>query len=134
MATDPLLLGRIQSFLITQRGITDAVSLVDFEISETAGVTAITMWAARLGPMPTAQQLSAVSDAEASLQITKDVQRAAQRGVDAFPIVQRAIILTLIDETNRLRAALRGLGVTGLPDVSTQTAITAVRTKAGTLS
>lgn len=60
-------------------------------------------------------------------------QLTAQAAIDSLPLVERAIILTLIDETNRLRAALRGLGVANLPDVSVQTAMSAVRNKAGTL-
>ena len=61
-------------------------------------------------------------------------QQIAQRIVDGWPIEYRALVLALIDETNRLRAALRGLGVAGLPDVTPVQAITAIRNKAGTLS
>lgn len=60
-------------------------------------------------------------------------QRTAQAIIDNMPILEKAIILTLLDETNRLRAALRGSGVTGLPNIDTQTMIGAVRTKAGSL-
>ena len=61
-------------------------------------------------------------------------QQIAQRIVDGWPIEYRALVLALIDETNRLRAALRGLGVAGLPDVTPAQALTAIRTKAGALT
>lgn len=60
-------------------------------------------------------------------------QTAAQNVIDNMPIFEKAIILTILDETNRLRTALRGLGVTGLPNIDVQTMIGAVRTKAGSL-
>ena len=61
-------------------------------------------------------------------------QSVAQAEIDAWPIAQKALALALIDETNRLRAALRGLGVANLPDVSVAAALAAVRAKAGTLT
>lgn len=75
----------------------------------------------------TAQQISDVQAA-----VTNTVGKALMPP-SAIPFLEKTVILTLIDETNRLRAALRGLGVTGLPDVTTQMAISAWRTKVGTL-
>lgn len=67
-------------------------------------------------------------------------QTLAQAQIDAWiaagspdVLALKALVLALIDETNRLRAALRGLGVANLPDVTGTAALNAIRTKAGTL-
>lgn len=80
----------------------------------------------------TANQITAAQNAIESAPAASP-QLAAQALVDTMPIFEKAIILTILDETNRLRAALRGLGVTGLPNIDVQTMIGAVRTKAGNL-
>lgn len=129
MAVDSLLFGRIQSFLITQRGINDAISLIDFEISEIDDVSVITRWASRLGVKPTTAQLLAVSDVEATSQITKSTQRSAQSIIDSYPIEIKALILALIDQINVLRSKLSP----PLVDITPAQAITAIRNKAGTL-
>lgn len=55
-------------------------------------------------------------------------QLAAQRRVDELPIEFRALVLTLVDQINVLRAALE------MPQVTPAQAISAIRAKAGTLS
>lgn len=67
-------------------------------------------------------------------------QTLAQAAIDGWiaagspdALALKALVLALIDETNRLRAALRGLGVANLPDVTPVQALNAVRSKAGTL-
>lgn len=57
----------------------------------------------------------------------------AQRLIDAMSIYDKARDLELINQLNILRAALRSLGVTGLPDITAAQAITAIRNRAATL-
>jgi hypothetical protein len=57
----------------------------------------------------------------------------AQRAVDAWPLDVEALALALIDETNRLRAALTVLGAPNLPQVLPAQALAAIRAKASTL-
>jgi len=57
----------------------------------------------------------------------------AQLAVDAIPLVIKALALALIDETNRLRAALTVLGAPGLPPITIPQALAAIRAKAGLL-
>lgn len=54
-------------------------------------------------------------------------QSVAQARIDNFPIIDKAIILTIIDEINILRVAA------GLPARTVNQAITAIRNKAATL-
>lgn len=56
-------------------------------------------------------------------------QLTAQRAIDSFPIEYRALVLTLIDQLNVIRAALPS----PLPPITPAQAIAAIRTKAGTL-
>ena len=66
---------------------------------------------------------------DAAAQTARD-QRDAQGQIDSLPVFQRAIILTLLDQINVLRA---GLPVP-LPAVTPAQALAAIRTKAGTLT
>ena len=61
------------------------------------------------------------------------VRGDAQRQVDAFPNALQAVVLALIDQLNVIRGDLRGLGVTGRPDITPAQALAAIRAKAGTL-
>jgi hypothetical protein len=56
-------------------------------------------------------------------------QLTAQAIIDKMPIFEKAIILALIDQLNVIRSKLSP----PLPDITTQQAIEAVRTKAGQL-
>ena len=60
-------------------------------------------------------------------------QLEAQRFVDAMSIYDKARDLVTIDQLNVLRAKLRALGATGIPDITPAQAIQAIRDKAGTL-
>lgn len=57
-------------------------------------------------------------------------QLSAQAAVDAYPIELRALLLTLLDEINRLRTQ----PTTVFGTITVQQALDAVRNKAGTLS
>lgn len=56
-------------------------------------------------------------------------QTDAQNAIDALGILDKAILLTIIDQLNVIRAALTA----PLPDITVPQAIAAVRAKAGTL-
>lgn len=56
-------------------------------------------------------------------------QLDAQAAIDALPILEKAIVLAIIDQLNVIRAAL----ATPLPAITPAQAISAVRAKAGTL-
>jgi hypothetical protein len=89
-------------------------------------------WYAKKAAAWTAGDLTAV---QLALDTTtaRTARTDAQQQIDGWPIEFRALCLALIDETNRLRGALRGLGVAALPDVTPAQAIAAIRAKAGTL-
>ena len=57
-------------------------------------------------------------------------QKTAQREIDAMPIATKALLLTLLDEINRLRTQ----PLTIFTDVTPAQALAAVRTKAGQIS
>lgn len=75
------------------------------------------------GPQITAAQ-NAIDTAPA---VT--LQTVAQAEIDAWPIVQRALVLALIDQLNVIRSKLSP----ALPDITPAAALAAVRAKAGTL-
>lgn len=58
-------------------------------------------------------------------------QLAAQTYIDNLPVFDRARCEMELAEFNRLRAALRGLGVAGLPDLTLADVVAAWRAKAG---
>lgn len=58
---------------------------------------------------------------------TKSLQLTAQSEIDAWPLSTKALVLTLIDQLNVLRA------FHSLPAVTPAQALTAIRNKAGTL-
>lgn len=133
MAVDQLFRGRVLSIL-QARGQPFANDTTDYQIQVNGDTIALTIWnVAKLGAVPTAAQIGAVTDAQANAAVTALARLEAQFVIDTMPIFEKAIILTLLDETNRLRTALRGLGVTGLPNIDVPTMIQAVRNKAGTL-
>ena len=76
----------------------------------------------------TAPQITAVQNVIDTAPATSP-QLTAQALVDQLPIVQKAIILALIDQLNVLRAALP----VPLPAITPAQAIAAIRTKASTL-
>lgn len=57
------------------------------------------------------------------------VERAAQAWIDTIPLYERAIVLTLLDQINVLRAALP----TPLAAITPAQALAAIRAKAGVL-
>lgn len=69
---------------------------------------------------------------DAAAQLAQD-QGTTQAQIDGLSRFEKARDLTIIDQLNVLRAALRGLGVTGIPDITPAQAIAAIRAKAGTL-
>jgi esterase/lipase superfamily enzyme len=76
----------------------------------------------------TQAQVNAVKNAITnSATLTSELD--AQYQIDAWPVVQRALVLALIDQLNVIRAALP----TPLPDITPAQALAAVRAKAGTL-
>lgn len=60
-------------------------------------------------------------------------QLMAQQATDQMSVFDKAIVLTILDQFNVTRAKLRGLGVTGIPDITVPQMIQAIRDKAGTL-
>jgi hypothetical protein len=83
-----------------------------------------------LGTQITAAQ-SAIDTAPATTP-----QLIAQTYLDAIPLELKAIVLTLIDQLNLVRATIPG-GAPGAPPLAALTpaqALAAIRTKAGTLS
>lgn len=114
-----------QASLLAQLRTLDATAGVQHIMGTDAYVLKkATAWTA---PQITAAQNALETAPETSPQLT------AQALIDNMPLFEKAIILTILDETNRLRTALRGLGVTGLPAIDVQAMIGAVRTKAGQL-
>jgi hypothetical protein len=113
----------VRAFLAA-RGKT-GVALEDYLIAgddRDGSVPTFPIWnVAVLGPAPTAADIQAMQRSE------------AQAVLDTIPIYEKAIVLALIDEMNRLRAALRSLGVAGLPDITPAMALSAIRQKAWTL-
>jgi hypothetical protein len=91
-------------------------------------------WRVDFDPAATAAQRSAAATLlttvaiDAAAQTAQD-QKEAQAQIDAIPIVLKAIVLTLVDQINVLRAALP----TPLPAVTPQQAISAIRNKVSTL-
>ena len=61
------------------------------------------------------------------------LQLQAQQKVDSMDIFDRALVLVELDQFNLVRAKLRGLGVTGIPDITIPQMMQAIRDKAGTL-
>jgi hypothetical protein len=89
-------------------------------------------WIAQFDPAATAAQrttaatvLSTVA-VDAAAQAAQDA-RDAQTQIDALGPFYKAIVLTLLDEINLLRAAV----VPALPPRTAQQALTAIRVKAG---
>lgn len=56
-------------------------------------------------------------------------QLVAQATVDSFPVLWKAVVLTLVDQLNVIRAALPA----PLPPITPAQALAAIRAKAGTL-
>lgn len=79
-----------------------------------------TAWTA---PQITAAQNALETAPESTSQLT------SQALADRMPIIERAIILALIDQLNVIRSKLSP----ALPAITTQQALDAIRTKAGTL-
>jgi len=79
------------------------------------------------GPQITAAQ-NVIDTAPAS-----SPQLTAQALIDQMPIFEKAIVLTILDQFNVTRAKLRGLGVTGIPDITIPQMLQAIRDKAGAL-
>lgn len=65
---------------------------------------------------------------DATAQLGED-QAVAQIGVDSLGIIEKAIVLALIDQLNVIRAAL----VPSKPPITPAQALAAIRAKAGTL-
>lgn len=76
-------------------------------------------------PFTEAERSAIQAAFDAAVPIT--TQRAAQYEIDRLPLTTRAILLTLLDQINVLRAGA------GLATVTPAQAVAAVRTKAGTL-
>ena len=99
----------------------DATADVQHALSTAAYVVKkATAWTA---PQVTATQTVIDSSAASSPQLT------AQAEIDTWPLSLKALVLALIDQLNVIRAALP----TPLPPITPAQALTAVRTKAGTL-
>jgi len=108
-----------RSSLLAQLRALDATAGVQHDPgSATYRIKKATTWT---GPQITAAQ-NVIDTAPAS-----SPQLTAQALIDAMPIFEKAIILTLIDELNILRA------LHSLPARTVPQAIAAVRTKAGAL-
>jgi hypothetical protein len=109
----------VQAFLAA-RGKT-GTPLVDYVLvgdDKDGGAQSFPVWdVAKLGAAPTAGDITAMNRSE------------AQIVVDQIPIVQRAIILALIDQLNVIRAALPS----PLGAITPAQALAAIRAKAGTL-
>lgn len=95
-------------------------------------------WSVQFLPAATAPQRTQAATILATVVIdaaaqTATDQESARLQVDSVPLLEKAIVLALIDQLNVLRTALRGLGVAGLPDITPAQAIAAIRAKAGTL-
>jgi len=60
-------------------------------------------------------------------------QLTAQAKIDSMDIFDKARDLLILDQFNLMRAKLRGLGVTGIPDLTVAQYLQAMKDKAGTL-
>lgn len=75
-----------------------------------------------------AGEVTAVQNAVTAATVTS-ARTEAQAVIDAMPILEKAIVLALIDQLNTIRAALP----TPLGPITPAQALAAVRTKAGSL-
>jgi hypothetical protein len=94
-----------------------------------------TTWAVAFQPAATAAQRSTAATILATLVVDDAAQRAvdrrvAQLGVDNLSLFEKAILLTLVDQINLVRAALP----IPLPALTPAQVLTAIKTKASTLS
>lgn len=127
---DPLFPLRVLAILHS-RNVFGASPVTDYIIArDAAGDFTLQLWnAAKLGAQPTDPQISAISDAQANATVNVAAQKSAQVVIDAMPIFEKAILLTLLDQINTIRAALSP----PLGAITPAQAIAAVRAKAGTL-
>lgn len=110
----------------------DPIAVVAAIKTATGDATAVLIFdgSAWRGKKATAWTAPQIADAQTILDttpaLTKQVE--AQREIDEWPIMFRALVLTLIDELNILR------NLHGLAPRTPAQAITAIRNKAGTLN
>jgi hypothetical protein len=107
------------SLLAALRGL-DATVGVQHDAGPTYVLKKATAWTA---PQITAAQAAIESAPAATAALT------AQSQIDHWDLALKALVLALIDQLNVIRAALP----TPLPPITPAQALTAVRTKAGTL-
>lgn len=120
-------------FTTTRTTTPDPVALAAAVRSATTDSTAVIVrtpggWRGKKAAAWSAGDLSAVQNAlETTAELTASM--TAQREIDVWPIMFKALVLALIDELNIVRAALP----TPLPARTPGQAINAIRNKAGTL-
>jgi hypothetical protein len=102
-------------------------------VDATVGATeAVGGWRMKKATLWTAPQIAAAQNALDTC-AADTLQLQAQQAIDAMNIFEKAIVLVTLDQFNLVRSKLRGLGVTGIPDITIVQMIQAIRDKAGTL-
>jgi len=102
-------------------------------LDATAGVTEISgAWRIKKDTLWSAPQIAAAQTALDTC-AADTLELEAQQAIDAMGIFDKAIVLVTLDQFNLVRGKLRGLGVTGIPDLTIAQMIQAIRDKAGTL-
>lgn len=100
-------------------------------VDATAGVQHVFgsgVWTIKKNTAWTAPQIAAAQNAIDTAPATTP-QLTAQSMIDGWPLELKALVLTLIDQLNTIRAALPA----PLPPITPAQALAAVRAKAGTL-
>jgi len=117
--------------LLAGRGLT-GVSRVDYQLvdrSDGQGPQIDRWTVAVLGPVPTQAEIDAITPAQiAAVQVALP-RLAAQAVIDAMPLFEKAIVLTILDQFNLVRSKL----VPALPPITVPQMLAAVRQKAGEL-
>ncbi len=109
------------------------VTAIRVAVDATVGIGQVgNVWRAKKDTTWTAPQIAAAQNALDTC--TADtLQLQAQQKIDSMDLFEKAIVLVTLDQFNLVRGKLRGLGVTGIPDITIAQMIQAIRDKAGTL-